>query len=114
MVYSAIAFLLGCVLISQLDNLPDWPVWAALAGILLLSIRRQIFWLAAFIIALFWAGAHATVKLHNILPQTLAGQDITASGNIIGLPQQQDQRLRFLFKPDNNSPSLPDTVRLNW
>ena len=114
MVYSAIAFLLGCVVISQLGNLPDWPVWAALAVVLLLSLRRQIFWLAAFIIALFWAGAHASVKLNNILPQTLSGQDIAVSGNIIGLPQQQDQRLRFLFKPDNSPPSLPDTVRLNW
>ncbi len=113
MVYSAIAFLLGCVVISQLGNLPDWPVWAVLAAVLLLSIRRQIFWLTVFIIALFWAGAHATLKLNNVLPPTLTGQDISVSGNITGLPQQQDQRLRFLFQPDN-SPSLPKTIRLNW
>lgn len=114
MVYSAIAFLLGCVTISQLTALPGWPVWLGLAGLLLLAIYWRLFWLAAFIIALFWTAGYAALKLNDTLSPELTGEDITVSGRIIGLPQQQDQRLRFLLQTGDSDIGLPKTIRLNW
>lgn len=114
MVYSAIAFLLGCVTISQLSSLPDWPFWSVAAMLLLCAVWRRCRWLLAFVLALFWAGGAAALKLDNSLPEALTGTDINISGHVIGLPHRQDQRLRFLFKPDDNQISLPRLIRLNW
>ncbi|MDT8311183.1 MAG: DNA internalization-related competence protein ComEC/Rec2, partial [Methylophaga sp.] len=33
---------------------------------------------------------------------------------IVGLPQQQDQRLRFLLRPQSGAVQLPKKIRLNW
>lgn len=114
MVYSAIAFLLGCVTILQLDSLPGWPVWLVLVLLLVIVIHWRLFWLAAFIVALLWTGVHAAFNLNDTLSQALTGEDITVSGKIVGLPQKQEQRLRFLFKPDDTEPQLPNKIRLNW
>ncbi len=114
MVYSAIAFLLGCVTILQLSHLPGWPIWLVLALLLVIVIYWRLFWLAAFIVALFWTGLHTALNLNDTLSQSLTGEDITVSGRIIDLPQKQDQRLRFLLEPDNTEPPLPEKIRLNW
>ncbi len=114
MVYSAIAFLLGCVMILQLSSIPGWPVGLALALLLVIAIFWRLFWLAAFIVALFWTGVHTVINLNDTLPPALTGEDVTVSGQIVGLPQKQDRRLRFLLEPDDAEPQLPKKIRLNW
>lgn len=88
MVYSAIAFLLGCVTILQLSSLPGWPVWLVLVLLLVIVIHWRLFWLAAFIVALLWAGVHSAFNLKDTLSHALTGEDITVSGTIVGLPQK--------------------------
>ncbi len=114
MVYSAIAFLLGCVTILQLSSLPDWPIWLGLVLLSVIIIHWRFFGLAAFIIGLFWTSGYTALNLNDRLSPALTGEDITLKGQIVGLPQKQDQRLRFLLQPDDSDVRLPETIRLNW
>lgn len=107
MVYSAIAFLLVWVTILQLSSLPEWIVELALLLLLVMAIRWRFFWLAASKVAILWSVVHTVFNLNDTSPHTLIVEDITVSGQIVGLPQQQDQMLRFLLKPDKAEPTLP-------
>lgn len=114
MVYSAIAFLLGCVVISQLASLPSWPFWLAVVLVLVFAIHKKLSWLLSFGIALCWASFTAWFSLQQTLPTTLVGKDISITGTVVDLPQQQSNQLRFLFSPDIAPSQLPNLIRLNW
>ncbi|HET8808003.1 MAG TPA: DNA internalization-related competence protein ComEC/Rec2 [Methylophaga sp.] len=114
MVYSAIAFLLGCVTILQLGALPDWPIWLVLVLLSVITLRWRLFWLTAFFLGMFWTGGHSALNLNDRLPPSLTGEDFTLRGQIVGLPQKQDRRLRFLLQTQEGDIRLPEKIRLNW
>src|SRR5690606_5033943 len=65
-----------------------------------------------------WAGWQAHIRLADQLPETLAGRDLTISGQIVSIPEPQLRSMRFLFAPDATVrakfPGLPARLRLNW
>ncbi|AFJ02437.1 hypothetical protein Q7C_1287 [Methylophaga frappieri] len=113
MVYSAIAFLLGCIGILQFSSSPGWPVWAVAVVILLSALRYRQYWLVAFIAGCLWAGMQTQSRLADQLSSDQSGKDVTITGYIADIPQVENQRLRFLFEPDPHF-NLANKIRLNW
>lgn len=117
MVKSAIAFLLGCALILMV---PPWPipVWLLPACLCLagLAAMGRIWLLVIFLLAVSWSGWQAQQQRDDWLAASLEGQDLTITGTISSLVNRDQQRLRFVFSPDNhNTPQkYPETLRLSW
>jgi len=110
MIKIAIAFLLGCLLCLNLSELPA-------AGWLLALLLPPLIWfrqllLSSLIVGLLWSGLQAHLRLADQLPESLAGQTLSAQGVIASVPEQHDHLLRFVFKPD--TPDLPEKIRLSW
>lgn len=114
MVRTAIAFLLGCLLISQLSSLPSTAFWLGLSCILFLTVFFRRWIISTFILALCFSAWQANDRLNNRLIASHIGADLTVTGNIQSIPQQQLNRLRFDFQPDPNRHAIPTHIRLNW
>lgn len=114
MVRTAIAFLLGCVVISQLPSLPSTAVWLGLAVLFVSSLCRGYWRIAVVIFALFFTGLEASQRLNDRLNEVNTQVDLLLIGTIDSIPQQQADRLRFEFKPDDTATTLPSKIRLNW
>lgn len=97
MIFCALLFLSGILLIQQLSALPDnrWLVAIGLAA-LLLAWRR--YWRGLLVIAgTLWAIAVAESRLADRLPENLAGLELPISGVIADLPEQDERQARFDF-----------------
>jgi len=114
MVRTAIGFLLGCLLISQLSVLPSTAFWLGLGIVLLVTILFRWWIISAFILALSFSAWQASDRLNDRLIEEHIGVDLTVTGTIQGIPQQQTNRVRFVFRPDENALTLPSNIRLNW
>lgn len=114
MVRTAIAFLLGCVLISQLSSMPPTSLWLGLSCILLLTIFFRWWIISAFIFALCFSSWQADDRLNNRLIAEHIGVNLTVTGTIQSIPQQHPNRVRIDFQPDPNTHKLPKRIRLNW
>lgn len=115
MIKSAISFLLGCLLLTQLPILPD-SRWLLLAlALLILVIRSKKYWPAMIIFGFAWSYFQANLILTDRIAPTLQGQDIVMTGTISSIPEAYVRRIRFEFKPDQNlNNSLPKKLLLNW
>jgi len=115
MIKTAISFALACTLFLQLSDLPSihW-LWLALPACFLLQLKP----LRCIAVALFgacWALLNVHLILNDRLPTELAGKEISITGLISSVPERQQQRLRFEFKPDLSTlHALPNKIRLNW
>ncbi|MGE0082766.1 MAG: ComEC/Rec2 family competence protein, partial [Thiohalomonadaceae bacterium] len=126
-----IAFLLGVITLQRLAFLPD-PEWAG--GILLFLmlfaaagsrwarhafVRRLFLWCVAAALGFAWAYLHATVRLADTLPAELEGVDLQVEGMVVGLPEPDERRLRFLFEPsglvlNERAHAFRGRLRLAW
>lgn len=113
MVFSALSFLAGLVLVQQFPVLPDREgliVGAIVAGIIAwLRYWRSLF----FITGMFWAILFALHGLSNQLDPQLEGRDIQVKGIIAGLPEQDATRVRFDFNVIEPVQNFPSTLRLS-
>jgi len=115
MIKTAISFSLACVLFLQLRDLPSiYWLWLALPACFLLKLKT-IRYFAIALLAGLWTLFHAHLILNDRLSNEIAGKEITISGTISSVPEQQQRRIRFEFQPDSSTQyALPKKVRLNW
>lgn len=115
-----IAFLLGCLALQQLAQLPS-PAWCLLCvPLLLLARRRAGLRLPAWILAGFlWSLLRAGVELSQPFDARLEGTDCVVEGYIAGIPEVQQRGIRVLFDitqlhEQNGAQTWTGRVRLNW
>lgn len=114
MVKPAIAFLLGCLLVAWLPQLPSLYWLLTSIPLIFIAWRRSQWTIVWFIVAVMWTSVQAQLRLDNQLDATLERQDILVTGFIASVPHDNAQRLRFEFEPDSNSLNLPAKIRLSW
>jgi len=115
MIKTAISFAFACVLFLQLKELPSiYWLWLALPACFFLKLKYTHY-LAITLLAGLWTLFHAHLIINDRLSNEIAGKEITIRGTISSVPEQQQRRIRFEFKPDSSSQyALPKKVRLNW
>ncbi len=115
MIYSAIAFAIGCLWIV---NQPSS------AGVYLSILLIPALWIwskfrlpAVFFLLLgaSWMSWHCEMLLNERLSGELIGKDILVEGYIANIPQQQQNQVRFDFHPEQKyQPLVPSNIRLSW
>jgi len=113
----ALAFVGGCLLAPWLPSLPGLGillVLATLAGIgcAFAATRGP----AVLLLGALWFLAAAQWQIDRQWPQSRAGETVTVTGTVVGLPQRYDQTLRFVLAVDDEvSPrAVPERVRVRW
>lgn len=115
-----IAFLLGCLALQQLAQLPS-PAWCLLGAPLLLLVRvHTSLRLPAWLLAGFlWSLLRASLELSQPLTTRLEGVDCVVEGYIAGIPEVQERGSRMLFditqlSDKDGAQAWTGRVRLNW
>jgi competence protein ComEC len=111
---SILSLVAGIIAVQQFSALPEnvWVVFLAVAIFLLAFFR---FWrLMFFTIGLVWAIVFASIRLADRLPDQLEGMHLQVEGQVIGLPQYDDRRVRFDFAVSKSNYQMPDKIRLSW
>ncbi len=98
-----VALLLGMVGMLWGPMLPAAAIlWVALGlGMAGWCVPSRGRWLGAALAGVAWAGLHATWSLGAQLPVTWEGRDATVTGRVVGLPEPQARRTRFLLRVDD-------------
>jgi competence protein ComEC len=115
---AAVALLAGASLVQLLPGLP--ACW--LSAVVLLPAawlyRRGSRWrlLGSALLGLAWAAVVGQAVMQQRLPQALSGQDFAIEGRVLGLPQRDQDSVRFDFAVAAGSPGAPvgRRVRLSW
>ncbi len=122
MISAGIAFFLGVLTVSQLQELPSvlW-LWLAVPLCAVWFITPRLRFIYAFVLGFLWALGFAQYRLGQELPQPLIGQDVLVAGYIASIPVVDEQKRRFEFeiheqldKSSNARLRLPLKVRLSW
>lgn len=114
------ALLLGMVVMLWRPALPAMAIlWCALAlGLVGWLSPSRWRWLGAALAGIGWAGLHATWSLGSQLPVAWEGRDAVVSGQVVGLPDPQARRTRFLLRVDDGerqpAPLRGRQIRLAW
>ncbi len=131
MLYIALSFLGGILLVQQWQVLPDTLVLlqlaAGLACIYVISgfsgFPRQFSaffrYLMMFFLGISWAVITANTSLQHRLPEYLAGQTVLVQGRVTGIPQNTPQIKRFYlrvekFISETAQEKPPRLLRLSW
>lgn len=114
MLLSVLSFFLGILSLQQWVMLPSvWTLlWAFLSALLLLYFKQKR--IAFFLLGFVWAGIFSGYYLSHSLAPELEAKEFLIQGDIVGLPEYNDRRVRFDFKVTHAFVSLPDKVRLSW
>ncbi|MEL1266421.1 DNA internalization-related competence protein ComEC/Rec2 [Pseudoxanthomonas putridarboris] len=67
-------------------------------------------WLGAAMAGFAWAGLHAAWSLHAQLPLAMEGNEVRIEGHVVGLPEPEARRTRFLFRVDDTA-EQPEALR---
>ncbi|HSH29425.1 MAG TPA: DNA internalization-related competence protein ComEC/Rec2 [Thiohalobacter sp.] len=116
----AIAFLGGTLCLPLcFSRLPD-PLWGwALVALLLFSLLRRWFHLAAALAGLAGFWWQAAEQLQSQLPPALEGEEIILVGTIADIPARGARVLRFPFRVEGREEAplpiaFPRRLRLSW
>lgn len=115
-----VALLLGMVGMLWQPGLPaSWMLWLLLViGLVVWGWPLRVRWIGALLAGLAWAGLHATWSLGVQLPSSWEGREVTVTGQVVGLPEPQARRTRFLFRVDDvaaqPAPLQGRLLRLAW
>nr|WP_298133536.1 DNA internalization-related competence protein ComEC/Rec2 [uncultured Pseudoxanthomonas sp.] len=75
-------------------------------------------WVGALLAGVAWAGLHASWSMGAQLPVPWEGREVVVSGQVVGLPEPQARRTRFLFRVDDAAeqpaPLQGHLLRLAW
>ena len=114
----AVALLVG---VSAVQLAPALPALWISAGMLvpaawLYSRQGLLRILGSVLLGVFWACLVGQWVMQHRLPPGLSGQDFVVEGRVVGLPQREDESLRFDFQIDSSHPEAPigNRVRLGW
>ena len=101
----------GIVFVQQLAALPSIQ-WVAILALVFTLFRlwRPMF----FTVGVLWAIIFANVRLADRLPEHLESQHLQVEGQVIGLPQYDDRRVRFDFVVLKSKQPIPSKIRLSW
>lgn len=114
MVFSALSFLAGLLLVQQFSILPAMQ-WLVVGGILAGIMAWLGYWRwLIFVLGLLWAILFAQYRLADQLSATLEGLDIKVTGIITDLPEQDAKQARFNFTVTEATTPLPSQLRLSW
>nr|MBP8080749.1 ComEC/Rec2 family competence protein [Arenimonas sp.] len=112
------ALLAGVSLVQVLPGLP--PLWLSLA---LLPVAAWVFTqpgllrvVGAFLIGFVWACVVGQAVMQERLPSEMSGQEFLVEGEVLGLPQREDESVRFDFRIQSSQPgwAAGHKVRLGW
>lgn len=114
----AVAVLAGASVVQLFPWLP--PLWASAALLVASAILfrqsdgNRLAGAALFGIA--WACLVGQSVMDSRLPTALSRQDFQIEGQVLGLPQREDESTRFDFRIENGSSGAPvgERVRLGW
>lgn len=117
-----LVFLLGILLLLQLPALPGtWLPLLLFPLALLLLFKPTCLRVAAYLLLGFlWALLRAELILADRLEREIEGQTLTAIGQVVSLPEQNADHLRFEFKirslidATGRTWPVPGKVRLSW
>ena len=116
----ATALVAGALGTLLLPALPAWPWWCVVAVVGLYGWWRGGTWRVggAFACGASLAGLHAVFALALQLPAELERADVPLSGRVVGLPEHDVDRTRFLFRVDRGD-AMSDALqgrllRLAW
>lgn len=114
MVFSALSFLAGLLLVQQFSVLPGVE-WLLVGGIFagIIAWLRYWRWLF-FLLGAGWAVVFAMLALSDRLTEPLEGIDMPIKGIVAGLPEQDERRVRFDFIITESTQRLPAKLRLSW
>ncbi|KAF1725773.1 DNA internalization-related competence protein ComEC/Rec2 [Pseudoxanthomonas japonensis] len=114
------ALLAGMVATLWSSALPAQVLlWALLVlGLAAWRVPSRARWIGAGLAGVTWAGLHATWSLGAQLPVAWEGREVTVTGRVVGLPEPQARRTRFLFRVDDEgrqpAPLQGRLLRLAW
>jgi len=114
----AIAFLLGIVFLQQWSSLPSgaWLPWLLLSvGTMRWFAWRYCRFFAAGILGFTWCLWVAHLQLSAVLPSSLEGKNVSVTGAIVSIPEQQGQLTHFLFAlQEMDHRPVHGLVNLSW
>lgn len=121
MIFSALCFLCGIIILHQLAVLPNLS-WLILSFVMLpLAYRwRKLLPLVWLLAGFIWAWLNAYAHHQQAFPEGLQGHDIQVTGEIISVPDISAQKSQFLLRlvrPDKwlkEQWPHPGIVRLSW
>lgn len=98
---------------------PAVALWAGLGlGLAGWCLPSRWRWLGAALAGATWAGLHAAWALGGQLPVDWEGREVTVAGQVVGLPEPQARRTRFLLRvddaPGQAAPLRGRLLRLAW
>ena len=120
------SFLAGILSLNLLSELPGIVLNHALsliAAVWYINRNRPyekiLRILAVYCFGMSWAQMHASSYLEHLLPERLAGTDITITAYISGIPVQDETVQRFVveveeFNAPNHSGPVPERLKLSW
>ena len=114
----AAAVLAGVSVVQVFPWLP--PVWASTALVLAAAIlfrqpdANRI--AGALLFGIAWACLVGQSVMESRLPTAFSRQDFQIEGRVLGLPQREDESIRFDFRIEKGSHGAPvgERVRLGW
>ncbi len=114
MIVSVLAFVAGIVSVQQLSVLPDGNETLVLVVLLFVFAWQRYWRFMLFTCGFLWAVNFAWLRMSDLLPQQLEGQDIAVQGVIDGAPVNDGNRVKFNFIVKHSALDLPDKLRLSW
>ncbi|OGT59146.1 MAG: DNA internalization-related competence protein ComEC/Rec2 [Gammaproteobacteria bacterium RIFCSPHIGHO2_12_FULL_63_22] len=114
----AVAVLAGVSVVQVFPWLP--PLWASAA---LLAAAAILFrqsdgcrFIGGVLFGIAWACLVGQSVMESRLPTALSRQDFAIEGQVLGLPQREDESIRFDFRIEKGSVGAPvgERVRLGW
>ena len=114
----AAALLAGVSVVQWLPTLPALPSSIALLFLCLWLFATRGRWRlpASFLFGIAWACVVGQWVMQHRLPAELSRSDQWVEGRVLGLPQREDDSVRFDFNIKTGSLGTPigQTVRLGW
>jgi len=114
----AVALLAGVSVVQLWPRLP--ALWMSLGlllgGAWIYSRPGLARAFGGFLIGIAWASLVGQSVMQHRLPATLSRTDFTIEGRVLGLPQREDESIRFDFRVESGSAGAPigRKVRLGW
>ncbi|WP_031435420.1 DNA internalization-related competence protein ComEC/Rec2 [Methylomarinum vadi] len=114
MILAVLFFLLGVLGVQHLAVLPNGGQIA-----ILLIMAGFFSWfncwrLMMLVSGMLWASAFAMNSLNDVLPTQLEGREIEVQGYVDGLPERDENRVKFDFIVTRSKADLPQKIRLSW
>ncbi len=113
----ALAAAIGASLGVALPILPGfgWILSFAVSAALAAAVFRRVRLFAALVLGLCWFMFHAQLQLAQAWPDDRAGQIFEVSGTVVGLPERDGERLRFVLRTDQgDDEGLPERIQVSW